>query len=162
MCPATFSLQIFILLIVGVIIYSYKRQIERGHINAEVVKSLLKAPEMRYTFLTINFTLEGWYKDRKIVYFYCLDSESNGSKYNLYIEPKYGLPAKKFFILSYPHPTQNTILRGGKIFYSKWSPLRGGFFNGGMALFTVEELRGILEELIQAAEQIEKGGLNGK
>ena len=157
MCPTLFNLQILILLVVGVGVYAYKRQVERARINAEVVKSLLKASEMRLGFLGINFTLEGWYKDRKVAYFYRLDSECNGSDYNLYIEPRYVLPAQRFFTLGYPRPTSNTSLRGNKVFYSKCSPLRGGLFNiGGMALFTEEELKGILEELTQAAEQIEK------
>ena len=157
MCPTFFNLQILLLLMVGVMIYSYKRQIERARINAEVVVSFLKATEMRQGFLGISFTLEGWYKDRKVVYFYRLDSESNGSSYNLYIEPKRVLPAQRFFIMGYPRPTPNTFLRGNKVFYAKCSPLRGGLLNvGGMALFTAEELKGILEELTQAAEQIEK------
>jgi hypothetical protein len=156
MCPRTFNLQILILLSVGVMIYAYRRQIARAGINAEAVKSFLKSPEMRYGILGINFTLEGWYKDRKVVYFYRLDSESNGSDYNLYIEPKYVVPANNFFMLKYPRPTQNTYLRGNKVFYSKWSPLRGGFLNlGGMALFAEDEIRVVLEELTQAAEQVE-------
>jgi hypothetical protein len=156
MCPRTFNLQILILLAVGVMIYAYRRQIERAGINAETVKSFLKAPEMRYGVLGINFTLEGWYKDRKVVYFYRLDSECNGSDYNLYMEPKHAVPTNRFFILKYPRPTQNTCLRGNKVFYSKWSPLRGGFLNlGGMALFSEEEIRAVLEELAQAAEQVE-------
>lgn len=157
MCPTLFNLQILLLLLVGVGLYSYKRQVERARINAEVVKSFLKAAQVRQGFLGINFTLEGWYKDRKVIYFYRLDSECNGSDYNLYMEPRYVLSMQRFFTLRYPRPTQNTFLRGNKVFYSRCSPLRGGLFNiGGMALFTEEELKGILEELTQAAEQIEK------
>jgi len=157
MCPILFNLQVLLLLLVGVGLYSYKRQVERARINAEVVKSFLKVTQMRQGFLGINFTLEGWYKDRKVIYFYRLDSECNGSDYNLYIEPRYVLSAQRFFTLRYPRPTPNTFLRGNKVFYAKCSPLRGGLFNiGGMALFTEEELKGILEELTQAAEQIEK------
>ena len=102
MCPNTFNLQILIILVLGVMFYAYKRQIERAQINAEVVKYFLKATEMRYGFLNINFTLEGWYKERKVVYFYRLDPESTGSDYNIYIVPRHSLPAKKFFLLSYP------------------------------------------------------------
>jgi len=157
MCPRTFYLQVFIILAIWLMVYSYRRQIERARLNADIIKSFLKAPEMRLGFLNINFTLEGWYKDRKISYFYHLDSECNGSKYNLYITPKYAPIENRLFLLKYPRPTKNTYLKKDKIFYSKWTPLRGGLFNpGGMVLFTAEEIGGILEELTLAAEQVEK------
>jgi hypothetical protein len=145
-----------IVFIVAVLLYSYKRQIERARINAEMVESFLASAEYYYGLLGINFVLQGYYKDRRVTYFYRLDSEYNGSRYNLYIEPKRELPRQPFFMFSYPRPTPHTQLRGNRIYYDRWSPLRGGVFNlGGVALFTEEELRDALEELTQASQTLE-------
>ena len=86
MCPIMQMWEGAILLIVVVLLYSYKRQIDRARINARMVESFLVSSEYHYGLLGINFVLQGYYKD-EVFHFY-VSIQYNGSRYNLYIEPK--------------------------------------------------------------------------
>jgi len=101
--------------------------------------------------------LEGYYRGRKVVLSYF----TMGSRSNNFIAPciePLVEPKQKFFRLTNPRITENTVLVGKKIYYNcrrgladLWSADRWG----NIKVFSKDEIPAVLEELVQAAEIVE-------
>ena len=161
MCPNNFLMLIGVGFALLLLAYSYNRQIQNAHSNGATVEAFLQTAVLRSKFFGINFDLEGYYRDRRVVYRYRMSSERSHSSDDIYIEPKITLPKQCWFLVDYPRPTPHTRLMKGRIFYDNRTFFRGGFFNlGNLVLLTSEEVRDILEELTQAASLVESGQQN--
>jgi len=92
------------------------RTYKTAKINFETLSSLLTAPQTKWGFLFIR--LEGFYKSRKTVLNYWLLGGEGVCQVDFYIELRGNLKKQKFICISYPKPTENTFLKGKKLFYS--------------------------------------------
>ncbi|HRZ14917.1 MAG TPA: hypothetical protein P5110_05330 [Candidatus Omnitrophota bacterium] len=157
MCPSNLLHLLAIPAVFIAVIHSYKRQRDNAGANARILSGLLQAPAEINGFWNINFTLEGLYRNRKVGYAYVLSSHARSPYCSLFIEPRFSAQNQKtpVFQWSYPRPTRNTVLRGGKIHYSR-EDIVEGFVWGGLAVMDKFEAQKVLEELSQAAEIVEK------
>ncbi len=154
MCPITFFYQVLIAAVVLLVIYSYRRMYERACLAIQTFSSLLEGPCVNTSYLVK--TLTGYYKGRKVKFSYLM-YDNNYNYLNPSIEPRYPVKKQSFFCISFPRPTQNTLVRGDRIYYSG---LRNPFRNADwlwntIGQFSQEECVGILEELTRAAVIVE-------
>jgi hypothetical protein len=98
-------------------------------------------------------TFTGFYKGRRVE-LQCPFFDKGRSR-TFFVEPLNVQAEQKMFMLDYPRPTVNTQLKDKKVFYSP-----GGFLNKGDSYYKIysrEELVQILEELTEAAHNVETG-----
>jgi len=157
MCPVAL-LQVAAIMIVAVgVVSAYRRQIESARCNARILSEVLQSVVNTDGFLKINFALEGFYKTRKVGYVYHLSDKQYNPYSRLFVEPKFFSHnrSQPWFRLWYFKPTPHTYLKGARIYYA--GPL--GFTRmtwGGLAVMRREDVQQVLEELVRAAELVEK------
>ncbi|MDD5437078.1 MAG: hypothetical protein PHX20_05995, partial [Candidatus Omnitrophica bacterium] len=83
---------------------------------------------------------------------YWLLSGEGSYQVEFYIEPMGNLKKQKLICLSYPRPTEDTFLRGRKLFYAE--PI---FRSRADKVYTAQEFADILGKLTRAAGIAEKG-----
>jgi hypothetical protein len=151
MCPKT--LQVYLALIAVIIVYYfvYRRISQCASANFDTLGTLVNSSQRVTSFSQATFT--GFYKGRKVE-LQCPFFDKGRSR-TFIIEPLNVPAQQKIFILQFPRPTRNTQLKGNKVFYSP-----GGFLNKGDSyykIYSTEELVQILEELTDAAHNVETG-----
>jgi len=156
MCPTAFFYQLIIVGIVLLAIYGYRRMLQSTKQNITTLSGLLEVPTVNSRFL--NLSLEGFYKERKVVLFYLFLSHNNNFV-NPSMEPRIVLKKEPFFCIDYPKITEHTHLKKGKVVYNCRRPFgiieASNFSWGNIRVFSEEEFRDILEELTQAAQMVE-------
>ena len=151
MCPTTGLLQLVLTGLFLFLVFQVIKTYNTAKTNFGTLSGLLSTPETRWRFLSIR--LEGTYKGRKAVLNYWLVGVEGGYQIDFYIEPIGDLKKQKFIFLSYPKPTENTVLRGKKLLYS--DPY---FRNRPHEIYPVQKFTDILETLTQAAGIVESQG----
>lgn len=138
-------------LLAGVVaLFIYRRLFRSVDVNSVVLVPLLDDPQEKRTFF--RSYVSGFYKGRKFVFISPHFDEGPGQ--NQYLEPLQVPQPQKWFMLSYPRPTENTRLVGRRVYYSP-----KGFFVPRKSYdrtYTKEEFLGILEELTEAAKKVER------
>lgn len=122
--------------------------------NYEIFTRIVDAPERQDTFFCTY--LNGYHKGRKVTLM-CPHFD-RGDSVEFYAELRNVPRPQGAFLISYPRPTENTIWKGNKVFYSK----RGKFFRQAQSYYkryAENELIMMLEELFQAAEIVESGAM---
>jgi len=142
---------LLILCLLLLLFYSYRRIYEKASLNIDTLSLYLEAPQISKGFLNSTLKLEGFYKGRKVILNYIM-GEHNAS--GPAMELRHMIKPQKNFLFNYPRPTQNTQLRGNKVWYIRYDPFRGGW--GNIPVYSDQELREILEELKNSAEIAEK------
>jgi len=148
----------FQLLIIGAIfigVYGYRKMFQNARANFDSLSGLLASPCSYGLFP--KMTLEGYYKNRKVVLSYFMFG-NNVNFLGPYIEPRAEVE-QKFFSLNYRGVTENTKLIGRKIYYNRLGPLKRyswSLYWGNIKVFSRDEFLNILEELSRAAEIVEK------
>jgi hypothetical protein len=152
MCPKTPEL--YLCCIIGVIIiyyFAYRRIFKCVSANFDTLGTLIQSSQRVNSFYQV--TLSGFYKGRRVE-LQCPFFDKGGSR-TFFVEPLNVRAEQKLFMLEYPRPTRNTQLKGNKVFYS-----HRAFFNTGddyYKIYSREELVQILEELREAAHNVETG-----
>jgi hypothetical protein len=163
MCPVSAFYLFMIVVVVFIVIYSYRRLYERADLAIDSFSEVLEGVSVNNSFLVKSLT--GFYKGRKISISYFMgDNENNNI--NPCIEVRCPVQKEKLFVLSYPRPTQNTFLKGNKVYYNRAidSLKRGEWLFNNIGQLSKQECLEILEELSRAAEIVEKnaGHVPGK
>jgi hypothetical protein len=151
MCPKTLQLYLFIIVVITIYYFAYRRIFKCVSANFDTLGTLIQSAQRVNSFYQAAFS--GFYKGRRVE-LQCPFFDKGRSRTFL-IEPLNAPAAQKLFVLEYPRPTGNTQLKGNKVFYSP-----GGFFNKGDSYYKIysrEELVRILEELTEAAHNVETG-----
>jgi len=119
--------------------------------NFDTLGTLIQSSERVNSFYQAN--ISGYYKGRRVE-LQCPFFEKGRSRI-FFIEPLNVATAKKLFMLEYPRPTMNTQLKNNKVFFSP-----GVFFSTGESYYKIyskEEFVQILDELTEAAHNVESG-----
>ncbi len=163
MCPVS-AFYLFLTVIVALfVIYSYKKLYERANMSIEAFSEVLEGASQNDSFLSKSLT--GFFKGRKITVTYFMGDNDNNSS-NTCVELRCPVPKEKLFVLSFPRPTENTFLKGNKVYYNRAisSLKKGDWLWNNIGVYSKQECLEILEELSRAAEIVEKnaGRVPGK
>ncbi len=150
MCPKTVFFQFLLGALLLIVLFQSMRTYKNARANFEVFSKLLLSSQISWVFVCIR--LEGFYKGRKTVLNYWLLSGKGTDPVEFYIEPRGNLKRQKLICISYPRPTENTFLRGRRLYYADRNFLR----RANKEIYTEQEFLGILARLTQAAEIVEK------
>jgi len=149
MCPTTGFLQLLIVAMLLFAAFQIMRTYKTAKINFQTLSGLLAVPQIKRGFASIR--LEGSYRGRKTVLNYWLLGGDGVYQVEFYIEPISDLRKQGFFLLTYPKPTNNTFLRGKRLFYAD-----NIFRSRNDALYAVQDFTDILGILSEAMDKIEK------
>ncbi len=150
MCPNTVLLILLLGAVLLMILFKGMQTYNNARGNFEVLSKLLLSSQI--SWILIYMRLEGSYNGRKVVLSYWLLSGHGSYPVKFYIEPQGNLKRQKLICISYPRPTEDTFLRGRKLYYADLDFLK----RADKETYTEEEFLSILARLTQAAEIVEK------
>jgi hypothetical protein len=160
MCPSNLFLQFAIIIALLAMVYGYRCMFKNAKLNFRTLAGLLEAPLEKKGFLKMS--LEGHYKGRKVNLTYLFTSKNNNF-FGPSIELRFPVKKQKLFCIDYQRVTQSTQLKGNRVFYNPrigsfalWCKDASRTSWGDIRVYSEQELNGILEELTQAAETVEK------
>ena len=155
MCLGSFPYQILVLIVVSFVIYSYKRMFDNSMANIKTLSGLLESPSVKSDYFVRS--IEGYYKGRIIKHTYFMYDNNYGFM-GPCVELRYPVNKSRLFCISYPRPTQNTFLKGNKVYYNRVrSPFKHtDWLWNNTGQLSKQEFTDILEELSRAAQIAEE------
>jgi hypothetical protein len=152
MCIITIIILFLIVIFsTGLLVRNYN---DKAGENAGIFIDLIEGGRPIKSSIGVGFEVEGLYKGRKVRL-----NRSHSDNINRYfyveMEVRFNPGGQKLFMINYPRPTKNTILKGNSLIYKDKFILFGG-----PTTYTKEEYSRILEELSEAAQKVEAGQIN--